>query len=86
GARNVVTLDSGVYNDDHLVDYRPQLRFYTLAWGARGLRIGEEDPNGEAAPVPGKVLVTCDPNWSAAVAALGPPVVAIPGCSAVLGR
>jgi hypothetical protein len=83
GLKSVRTVDAGVYNNDNLVDYTPQLRFYALAWGARGLDIAADDPGQTAPPARGSATVTCDPNRLATVQALGPPVVDIKGCAAV---
>ncbi|HXQ10050.1 MAG TPA: glycosyltransferase family 39 protein [Caulobacteraceae bacterium] len=83
GIRHIDTLDGGVANDDSLVDYTPQRRFYTLVWQARGLDIREDDPARPVGLHPGAVLVTCDQSYVADVAALGAPLTRTPGCAAV---
>jgi 4-amino-4-deoxy-L-arabinose transferase-like glycosyltransferase len=83
GERRVETIDSGVANNDNLQDYTPQRRFYTLAWRARGLDIGEANPDDDPVLVKGRVLATCDPSLRAAVRALGPSAADVPGCVAV---
>jgi hypothetical protein len=72
GLRRIRTIDSGVANDDNLVDYTPQLWFYTLAWRERGLDISADNPNQPAAIGAGEVLVTCDPRHLGEVRGLGP--------------
>lgn len=82
GVRRIDTIDGGVGNDDNLVDYTPQRRFYTLVWRGRGIDIREDDPTEGAALHPGAVLVTCDPGLFADVASLGPSITRTPGCAA----
>jgi 4-amino-4-deoxy-L-arabinose transferase-like glycosyltransferase len=82
GSRRIRTIDSGVDNDDNLVDYTPQLRFYTLAWRQRGLDISADNPNQPAAIGAGEVLVTCDPRHLGEVRALGPSRARVAGCAA----
>ncbi len=83
GLRRVETIDGGVANDDLLVDYTPQRRFYTLAWRARGFDIRDEDPEAPPSLHAGWVLVTCDPTRTDAVSALGAPAASVTGCAAV---
>jgi 4-amino-4-deoxy-L-arabinose transferase-like glycosyltransferase len=84
--RPVRTVDGGVYNDDGLQDYAPQLRFYTLQWRERGLDVDAVDPNARVAAVGAKdVLATCDPAFVGRVATAGRPVSDVPGCAAVVG-
>jgi 4-amino-4-deoxy-L-arabinose transferase-like glycosyltransferase len=83
GMRRIRTVDAGVYNNDDLVRYTPQLRFYTLVWGARGLDIRPDDPDRPAPPAPGTAVVTCDPNRLEMVRAAGAPLVDTQGCLAV---
>jgi 4-amino-4-deoxy-L-arabinose transferase-like glycosyltransferase len=85
GLRRIRTLDGGVFNNDGLVDYTPQRRFYSLAWRARGLDIAVQDPNQPVALAAGEVLVTCDPSYLAWVAGRGPSLTRVPGCAAVRG-
>ncbi len=81
GLSHIRTLDSGVPNDD-LHGYTPQLRFYSLAWGGRGLDIAPGDLAMLAAGARGAVLVTCDPRYLDKVRALGPPRTSIADCAA----
>jgi 4-amino-4-deoxy-L-arabinose transferase-like glycosyltransferase len=83
GERRIDTLDGGVPNDDNLVGYTPQRRFYTLVWQARGMDIREDDPLAPVALHPGAVLVSCDQSYLADVAALGASLTRTPGCAAV---
>jgi 4-amino-4-deoxy-L-arabinose transferase-like glycosyltransferase len=83
GFTRIRTVDAGVSNNDNLVDYTPQLRFYTLVWRARGLDIVADDPDRASPPERGVAVVTCDPNRLANVQALGAPVVNVAGCMAV---
>jgi 4-amino-4-deoxy-L-arabinose transferase-like glycosyltransferase len=83
GIKRIRTVDAGVYNNDDLTLYTPQLRFYTLVWRARGLDIVADDPDEPAPPAPETALVTCDPNRLEIVQASGEPLVDVAGCSAV---
>jgi 4-amino-4-deoxy-L-arabinose transferase-like glycosyltransferase len=85
GITRIRTVDAGVYNNDKLVDYTPQLRFYALAWRARGLDIVPDDPDQPAPPGQRSAVVTCDPNRLQMVQALGSSVIDIAGCAAVIG-
>ncbi len=82
GLRRVRTLDGGVYNDDDLVAYAPQLRFYTLAWRGRGMDIAPGDPSRLETIGRGEVVVTCDARYLSAVRALGAPLTTVPDCAA----
>ncbi len=84
GLRQVRTLDGGVENNDDLVDYTPQRRFYSLVWGDRGLNIRGQDPGQPVALGAGEVLVTCDPRYLGWVSARGPSVTSIADCAAVV--
>ena len=86
GVSRVSTIDGGVYNDDGLVDYTPQLRFYTLAWRERGLDIRAEDPDDPPVAPPDGALLTCDPDLTTKVLALGRTVASAAGCAAVAAR
>ena len=83
GLRHIRTLDGGVDNNDDLVDYTPQRRFYSLVWDVRGLDIREQDPEQPVALTTGEVLVTCDPRYLAWVGGRGPSLTDIAGCEAV---
>ena len=84
GIRHIRTIDGGVDNNDNLVDYTPQRRFYTLAWIGRGLDIGEDDPTKPLALTQGAALVTCDPRFIDQVKALGRSLTDIDDCAAVM--
>jgi 4-amino-4-deoxy-L-arabinose transferase-like glycosyltransferase len=86
GLRRIRTLDGGVDNNDDLVDYNPQRRFYSLVWGGRGLDIHEQDPDQPVALSAGEVLVTCDARYLSWVGARGPSLTNIAGCAAVAAR
>ena len=83
GRRDIRTVDAGVFNNDGLDDYSPQLRFYTLVWRGAGMDIRPADPNFPDAPAAGEVLVSCDPNRVAQVGALGAVIEATGDCVAV---
>jgi 4-amino-4-deoxy-L-arabinose transferase-like glycosyltransferase len=83
GRRDIRTVDAGVFNNDGLNDYSPQLRFYTLVWRARGLDIRPADPNFPDAPEGDQVLMSCDPNRVGTVGALGVALMANSNCVAV---
>jgi 4-amino-4-deoxy-L-arabinose transferase-like glycosyltransferase len=82
GLRHIRTIDGGVGNDDSLVDYTPQLWFYTLAWRQRGLDIRADDPNQPATLGAGEVLVSCDPRHLGEVRGLGPSRANVADCAA----
>ena len=83
GRRDIRTVDAGVFNNDGLDDYAPQLRFYTLVWRGRGLDIQAADPNFPDAPEGDEVLVSCDPNRMAQVSGLGVTIEMTGDCVAV---
>jgi 4-amino-4-deoxy-L-arabinose transferase-like glycosyltransferase len=83
GLRRIRTLDGGVDNDDSLIDYTPQRRFYTLVWRARGLDIQTQDPGQPVTLAPGEVLVTCDPRYLGWVERRGPSLSRVADCAAV---
>jgi len=83
GARRVWTTDGGVANNDQLVHYTPQLRFYALAWRERGLDIRAEDPDRPPTLASGAALVSCDPSRVGEVQAMGRSIVHVRGCAAV---
>jgi 4-amino-4-deoxy-L-arabinose transferase-like glycosyltransferase len=85
GLRHVLTLDGGVDNNDNLVDYTPQRRFYTLIWRTRGLDIRDQDPSRPVALAAGEVLATCDPRFLNWVEQRGPALIHVAGCVAVAG-
>jgi hypothetical protein len=83
GFHRISVIDGGVDNNDSLNGYAPQLRFYALAWGERGLDVRQHDPAGPPALDGDRVLVTCDQGYLAQARALGRPVADVPGCAAV---
>jgi 4-amino-4-deoxy-L-arabinose transferase-like glycosyltransferase len=83
GVRRVATLDGGVYNNDGLVDYSPQRRFYSLIWAGRGMDIRIQDPDKPLALAAGEVLVTCDPSYHRWTLARGRSLTNMADCAAV---
>jgi 4-amino-4-deoxy-L-arabinose transferase-like glycosyltransferase len=82
GVRQVRAIDGGVDNDDDLVDYTPQLHFYALAWGGRGMDIKLGGAGDLASLGRGEVVVTCDPRYLAAVRTIGAPLTTVKDCAA----
>jgi 4-amino-4-deoxy-L-arabinose transferase-like glycosyltransferase len=86
GIKRIRTVDAGVYNNDDLTRYTPQLRFYTLVWRARGLDILADDADQPAPPARDTAVVTCDPNRLEMVRASGAPLVEVRSCAVVTPR
>jgi 4-amino-4-deoxy-L-arabinose transferase-like glycosyltransferase len=82
GIHRIRAIDGGVVNDDDLVDYTPQLHLYALAWSGRGMRVRLGGHGDLASLGRGEVVVTCDPNYLAAVRGLGAPLTTVEDCAA----
>lgn len=83
GVRQVAVLEPGM-RWDGLKGYAPQLRFYTLLWSQRGMRIERYKALPERRGV--TVEASCDPRLSEALLAGGGTPIGVPGCAASLPR
>ena len=82
----VTVLDAGVQNADGLINYSPQLHFYSVAWTGRGLSAEILHTVEPDKIPPGSVVATCDPSLMGKVQALGPPIARVRDCAAVIDR
>jgi hypothetical protein len=83
GERTVHILDGGVENTEGLVQYTPQLRFYTLYWGRYGMTIRSLASADDARP--GDLIATCDPHKITTIASIAGavPIIQENNCLAV---
>jgi hypothetical protein len=83
GERTVHILDGGVENTEGLVQYTPQLRFYTLYWGRYGMTIRSLASADDARP--SDLIATCDPHKITTIASIAGavPIIQENNCLAV---
>ena len=83
GVSKITVVDSGVRNTEHLVNYSPQLHFYSVLWADRGLS-AEVLNTAPSRLLTGSVIVTCDPKFLRPVQSLGRSIASVRDCAAVV--
>jgi 4-amino-4-deoxy-L-arabinose transferase-like glycosyltransferase len=79
GARRVTVVESGI-DAGGLHSYAPQLRYYSLLWNARGMRVGRVEKLVH--PTSGSVVASCDPRFGRAMISIGGEPMGVDGCFA----
>jgi hypothetical protein len=83
GVDHVTVVDGGVDDVGVPKSYSPQLRFYTLLWASRGLRVDRPAPYGTASTPPGSILASCDMAYVRRLTAQARDFAGEPGCAAI---